>query len=130
MGFARTLRRPSGNVTGLSGSALVPLAGQAVLIASFPEQSLPKKIIEIANRLIATSGSAEDGALMSYGLEHKDPMRRLAVILDKVLRGANPAEIPFELPDRFVFQLNRATACAIGASIPPDMLLRVTEIVG
>lgn len=69
------------------------------------------------------------GVLMHYGREFADTSGRLAALLDKVLRGGNPAEIPFELPDRTVFALNRATARALGLRVPPDMLARATEVV-
>jgi putative ABC transport system substrate-binding protein len=66
---------------------------------------------------------------MSYGLDFSDGMRRAAAIIDKILRGADPAEIPFELPDRPSFRLDRRLARAIGVEIPNDVLLRVTELV-
>ena len=78
---------------------------------------------------IAALGGAREGALMDFALRHADAEGRIAAILDKVLRGANPAEIPFELPDRTVFVLNRATATAIGIRIPPEMLLRASSVI-
>jgi putative ABC transport system substrate-binding protein len=66
---------------------------------------------------------------MVYGLWHSDQFGRIAAIVAKILRGTPPAEIPFELPDRTTFVLNRATAKAIGVEIPVDMLLRATEII-
>ena len=74
-------------------------------------------------------GPIQDGALMNYGHDFADAPGRIAEILDRVLRGANPAEIPFELPDRPVFTLNRRTARAIGVTIPPAVLLRATELI-
>ena len=56
-------------------------------------------------------------------------MGRVAAILDQLLRGASPAEIPFELPDRPSFILNRRAARALGLEIPPDVLLRATELI-
>jgi len=81
------------------------------------------------DRRIAILGGAREGALMDFALRHSDRTGRLASILDKVLRGANPAEIPFETPDRTVFVLNRATARAIGAQIPQEVLLRATTVI-
>jgi putative ABC transport system substrate-binding protein len=109
---------------------LLPLASQALFIAPFRDVTFSAKILAIATRLrIAVLGNARDGALMEYGLEHDNAIARVAAILVKVLRGANPAEIPFELPDRPAFVLNRATARAIGVTIPPEVLLRVTELI-
>lgn len=113
--------------------ALAPLAGEAVFMGPFFEDTdsaLQRHANEVAMRhRIAVLGSPQDGALMAYGLEHSDIFGRLAAILAKVLRGANPAEIPFELPDRSWFVLNRTTAKAIGIQIPPDIVLRATEII-
>ena len=69
------------------------------------------------------------GVLMHYGREFADNDDRIAALLDKVLRGANPAEIPFEVPDRTVFALNRTTASALGLRVPPEMLARATEVI-
>lgn len=69
------------------------------------------------------------GGLMQYSIEHADPFGRVAALVDKLLRGANPAETPFELPDRTTFLVNRATARAIGVELPPHVLARATEII-
>jgi len=53
----------------------------------------------------------------------------VAAILAKVLRGARPGDIPFELPDRPVFAFNRTTARRIGVELPPDIALRVTRFI-
>ena len=76
-----------------------------------------------------TVGGTDEGALMNYGLDHAEAEARIAAILDQVLRGADPAGIPFELPDRPSFALNRRTATALGIEVPADILLRVTELV-
>ena len=111
--------------------ALVPLAGEAAFVAPFRNDGLFKRVVEAANRQrIATVGPTEHGALMAYGLIHSDAPQRIAALLDKLLRGANPAEVPFELPDRTVFTLHRGTARALGLKIPPDLLLRATEVIG
>jgi len=78
---------------------------------------------------IAALGGAREGALMDFALRHADAEGRIGAILDKVLRGANPAEIPFELPDRTVFAINRATATAIGIRIPSEILLRASSVI-
>ena len=110
---------------------LAPLAGQAVFLAPLKDPDLAPRIVSVATRLrIATMGRVREGALMSYGMDFENSEERIASVLDRVLRGANPAETPFELPDRPTFEWNRGTAKAIGIEIPPDILLRVTNIVG
>ena len=74
--------------------------------------------------------AVRSGLLISYWLAHSEGGKRLASLIDKVLRGANPAQIPFELPDTVELYINRATAAAIGVSISDDLLLRATEVFG
>jgi putative ABC transport system substrate-binding protein len=70
------------------------------------------------------------GAFMCYTFDWDEKEQRVAAILDKLLRGANPALIPFEQPNVPVFVINRATARALGITIAPEVLLRVTSVVG
>ena len=91
--------------------------------------SLWKGVLEIADRHRIMTFGGYPGSLMEYSRYFSDVMQRVATILDKVLRGADPADIPFELPDRILFSLNRATARRIGIEIPQDMLLRATEVI-
>jgi len=72
----------------------------------------------------------EKGALFSYSLYHEDPARRATAIIDKLLRGADPAMIPFELPNKSRFVINRRTATAIGVKFPADFLLRADKVIG
>ena len=60
------------------------------------------------------------GGLMSYNIYHEDRMRRVAALLDKVLKGMNPAESPFELPTNSQFVVNLKTATALGLAVPPE----------
>jgi putative ABC transport system substrate-binding protein len=76
------------------------------------------------------AGAVRKGLLMSYWLDNSDDNLRLATVIDKILRGGNPADIPFQVPDKTVFALNRATAAAIGATVTEDLLLRATEVIG
>jgi putative ABC transport system substrate-binding protein len=205
IGFAKTLRRPGGNITGLSYG--VPEMSQILVglmrevrpglkrIANFVEGSKPesraawaminrsieeaarKEGLEWQQAAIATrqefdravapldprtsiafvvnlpqpvtfaDAAAEfirrrmasactdgpfvrQGAMMFYTLEHADHMARVAAIIDTLLRGADPAETPFQLPDRTTFIVNRRTARAIGLELPASVIARATEIVG
>lgn len=80
--------------------------------------------------MVDEPGLVRRGFLFWGGIHHSDPNRRLVAVLDKVLRGGNPAEIPFELPDRSVLVINRRTAEAIGVPLSSEILLRATEMVG
>lgn len=87
----------------------------------------------IRRRMVSSTNSASfarAGMLMHYSINHADELRRVAAIVDAMLRGADPASHPFELPDRTELVLNRATARAIGLVLPPALLARATEIIG
>jgi putative ABC transport system substrate-binding protein len=74
--------------------------------------------------------AVEAGGLMSYTLHHADKTRRFASLIDQVLRGVNPAEIPFEPPTTSEFVINRRTAASLGLVIPPNVLLRADAVIG
>jgi putative ABC transport system substrate-binding protein len=76
-----------------------------------------------------TSDFARDGGLLSYGLDPVDTWRRAASYVDRILRGANPAELPVQLPTKFEMVVNLKTAKAIGLNIPESFLLRATEVI-
>src|SRR5206468_2527463 len=71
----------------------------------------------------------EAGGLMSYGPNFPGLFRRAAEFVDKILRGAKPAEIPVEQPTRFELVINLTTAKALGLTIPEAFLLRADEVI-
>jgi putative ABC transport system substrate-binding protein len=71
----------------------------------------------------------EAGGLISYGPDMRDQFRRVADIVDKILRGAKPADIPVEQPTKFDLVINLTTAKALGLKIPESLLLRADEVI-
>jgi putative ABC transport system substrate-binding protein len=74
-------------------------------------------------------GPIETGGLMSYGPNFPDLFRRTADIVDKILRGAKPANIPVEQPTKFDLVINLTTAKALGLTVPESFLLRADEVI-
>jgi putative ABC transport system substrate-binding protein len=70
-----------------------------------------------------------NGGLMSYSTEQSEPFKRVAVMVDKILKGTNPADIPVERPTRFEFVINLKAAKQIGLTIPPEVLARANKII-
>jgi len=71
----------------------------------------------------------EAGSLMSYGPNFADMFRRAADLVDKILRGAKPAEIPVEQAAKFDLVINLTTAKVLGLTIPESFLLRADEVI-
>jgi putative ABC transport system substrate-binding protein len=93
-----------------------------------------KRVIEFAaaHRLPAiyeNEGYVRDGGLMSYGPDLDESLARVADLVDHLLKGNKPAELPFEQPTRFRMTLNLKTAKALGLTVPTTLLARADEVI-
>jgi putative ABC transport system substrate-binding protein len=75
------------------------------------------------------SAFARDGGLLSYGPDQVDTFRRAASYVDRILRGAKPAELPVQFPTKFEMIVNLKTVKAIGLTVPPSLLARADEVI-
>jgi putative tryptophan/tyrosine transport system substrate-binding protein len=91
-------------------------------------------IIELASKyklpaIYAAREFAMEGGLIAFGADYADLYLRAATVVDKVLKGANPAEIPIEQPTKFTFVVNLKTAESLGLTIPYVLVARADEVI-
>jgi putative ABC transport system substrate-binding protein len=104
------------------------------VIVSLALQEHWKQILALAlkSRLPTVSGPREfvqAGGLIAYGPDYPDLFRRTATYVDKILKGAKPADLPVEQPTKFEFVINRRTARALGLTIPQSLLLQADQVI-
>jgi putative ABC transport system substrate-binding protein len=98
------------------------MAGNQKRIAGFALKSrLPSMYVN--------SRFVDAGGLMSYGADQAHSYRRVAYYVDRILKGAKPAELPVEQPTKFDFVVNLKTAKTIGVNIPPEVLARASRLI-
>ena len=109
-------------------------AGALTVLTSVMFVNERRRLVELAakNRLPAVYPQrdfVDAGGLMSYGANGPDLFRRAATYVDKILKGAKPADLPVEQPTKFELIINLKAAKALGLTIPPSLLQRADEVI-
>jgi putative ABC transport system substrate-binding protein len=116
-------------------AAMVRERADGVVVAQDPVILGPRSqvvLLAARSRLPAVYGLrefVEAGGLMSYGPNVADQFRRAAIHVDKILKGAKPADLPVEQPTKVELVINLKTAKALGLTIPPSLLLRADQVI-
>jgi putative tryptophan/tyrosine transport system substrate-binding protein len=128
-----TVQSPDDFATAFS-SMLIDRPESLLVLADTVTSANSGRVVEFAarNRLPAiyeARNFVNAGGLMSYGVDYADHYRRAALYVDKILRGAKPADLPVEQPTKFDLVVNLKTAKTLGLTIPQSLLLRADEII-
>ena len=112
-------REPGGGLVVMSGGFMT--THRAPIISAAARNNVPA--------VYTLPEFAREGGLLSYGVDRIDLFPGAASYVDRILRGAKPAELPVQLPTKFEMVLNLKTAKALGLAVPPSILLRATEVI-
>ena len=109
-------------------------AGTLTVVGSSMFVSERRRLVDLAAKhrlpaVYAQRAYVDVGGLMSYGPDVADLFRRAATYVDKILRGARPADLPIEQPTKFELLINLKTAKALGLTIPPSLLQRADQVI-
>jgi ABC-type uncharacterized transport system substrate-binding protein len=119
--------------TAIIGMGREPRGGLVVMPDTFMNVHRTPIILAAARNNVPAvypnSAYARDGGLLTYGVNPVDNFRRAASYVDRILRDANPAELPVQLPTKFEMAVNLQTAKALGLTLPPSILLRADEVI-
>ncbi|HEY6198652.1 MAG TPA: ABC transporter substrate-binding protein [Candidatus Binatia bacterium] len=126
--------REPGDFDGAFAAAKKAQAGAVATLASAFLGAYRQKLVNLAEKsrlptMYHNSGFVEVGGFMSYGVNNVDLYRRAATYVDKILKGAKPAEIPIEQPTKFELVINLKAAKQIGVTVPPNMLARADKVI-
>ena len=114
---------------------MVQWRAKALFVVDDPLLSyLSRRLADLAIKnglpgISALGESAEAGLLLAYGPDLRDLSRRSARYVDKILKGAKPADLPVEQPTTFELVINLTTAKALGLTIPPSVLIRGDKVI-
>ena len=108
-------------------NAMIPIRNNTInlLVPRIAELAIKHRLPTMFERI----GAVEHGGLASYTADERESYRRAAVYVDKILKGAKPAELPVEQPTKFEFVINLKTAKQIGLTIPPNVLARADKVI-
>ncbi len=98
------------------------------VLATYVE-AIARHAVKIRLPSIGRSELPEAGGLMAYGADRRELFRRAAYFVDRILKGAKPADLPVEQPTKFDLVINLKTAKALGLTIPPSLLLRADQVI-
>jgi putative ABC transport system substrate-binding protein len=115
--------------TAVKGQADAVLMMASGPLANFQQPQIAALAVKSRLPVIWSRDYVEDGGLMSYGVNLNDLDRRAALYVDKILKGAKPADLPVEQPTKFEFVINLKAAKQIGLTIPPNVLARADRVI-